>query len=494
MNREFLINAIFLVLANIIVKPFYVFGIERAIQDEVGAVEYGTYATLFSFTFLLFMVNDFGIHYYNNRMIAQHPHLVDKYFPNILFLKGLLAVAYLGLVFVAAWLRGFEFALFNLIFFVALNHVLTSTVAYLRSNISGLGLYRMDSFISTFDKILLIGICAVLLWGSPLGEMDFQIEWFVHGLNVSWFLTAVVAFFIVKKNLRKPLHYRLNWPFMLVILKRSFPFALAVFLMTAYTRFDIVILEWMLPEGRYEAGVYAASYRLLDAFVMVGYLFAGLLLPMFSTMLKNEKGDEIFSLLRFAFQLILGGTVALAVSSFVFQEELMRWLYPQSVNDENAVYYGKVMGWLILTLIPFSGVFIYSSLLTANNSLKKMNRLYLICIGVNIGLNLFLIPQMKATGAALSAFLTQATVLSGLMWLCKKELDLPFSLKETVRIAAFLGASIFAAWLFYDFWENYWLLEFGASITASLLLAFLFRLIRISAFLDLVKKRKTVDG
>lgn len=500
MKREFLLNAIFLVLANVIVKPFYVFGIERTIQDEVGAVEYGTYATLFSFTFLLFMVNDFGIHYFNNRTIAQHPHLVDKYFPNILFLKSILAVFYIGFVFLAAWLRGFEFAIFNLIFFVALNHVLTSTVAYLRSNISGLGMYRTDSLISTLDKVLLIGICAVLLWASPFGpDAEFQIEWFVHSLNVSWFLTAVIAFFIVKKHLKNGFRFRLNWPFMLVILKKSFPFALAVFLMTAYTRFDIVILEWILPEGRYEAGVYAASYRLLDAFVMVGYLFSGLLLPMFSAQLKDSSnakilesakvGEETQSLLRFAFQLILGGTTALAVSSFFFQEELMRWLYPQSVNDGNANYYGEVMGYLILTLVPFCGVFIYSSLLTANDSLKKMNRLFLVCIGVNISLNLILIPQMKAPGAALSALLTQATVLSGLMWLCKKELGLPFLPKEAIRIISFLAASTIAAWQIHIFDSENWLLRFTICITACLILAFLFRLIRISAFLDLVKKQ-----
>ena len=53
MNREFLINALFLVLVNLLIKPFYVFGIERVIQDRVGAETYGLYATLFSFSSLL---------------------------------------------------------------------------------------------------------------------------------------------------------------------------------------------------------------------------------------------------------------------------------------------------------------------------------------------------------------------------------------------------------------------------------------------------------
>ncbi|MCC6727110.1 MAG: polysaccharide biosynthesis protein, partial [Saprospiraceae bacterium] len=52
MNREFLLNAVFLVLVNLLIKPFYVFGIERTIQERVAPGEYGLYATLFIFTFL----------------------------------------------------------------------------------------------------------------------------------------------------------------------------------------------------------------------------------------------------------------------------------------------------------------------------------------------------------------------------------------------------------------------------------------------------------
>ena len=181
MNREFLINALFLILVNLLIKPFYVFGIERVIQDRVGPETYGLYATLFSFAFLLFMVNDFGIHYYNSRTIAQNPPLAGKYIPNILVLKGWLSMLYIVLVFVAALFRGFESTVFYLLFFVALNHVLVSLVAYLRSNISGLGMYRVDSVISTLDKVFLIGLCAILLWANPFAsEGIFQIKWFVH--------------------------------------------------------------------------------------------------------------------------------------------------------------------------------------------------------------------------------------------------------------------------------------------------------------------------
>ncbi len=510
MNREFLLNAAFLVLVNLLIKPFYVFGIERTVQERVGPEQYGLYATLFSFTFLLFMVNDFGIHYFNSRTVARHPKLAGKLFYNTLMLKGLLTVAFFLFVFVAAWVRGFEIGIWHLIFFVALNHVFISLVAFLRSNISGLGMYRTDSMVSTLDKLLLIGVCAVLLWGSSFQDEKFKVEWFIRAQNLTWAVTALVAFLIVKNRIRQPLRFRPNWALMLHILKKSAPYALAVFLMTAYTRFDIVILEWLLPDGRHEAGVYAAAYRILDALNMAGYLFAGLLLPMFSSQLRKQEqlavnswqlavgpkgvnswqsavgsgSFEIQSLLRLSLQLIWAGTVTLAVACFFFRTELMLLIYPEN----GTAYYGEVLAFIILTLVPFSGIFVYSTLLTANDSLKKMNRLFLVGIVVNLALNLLLIPSQKAVGAGMSAFFTQSFVLAGMMILAKKELQLPFEPRQLLKIVTFVLLVCCANWALYHLPGYGWLIKFCAAIAVGLLFAFLLRMINLKSVLAMMKK------
>ncbi len=495
LNREFLLNAVFLVLVNLLIKPFYVFGIERTVQERMGTEQYGLYATLFSFAYLLFMVNDFGIHYFNSRTVARHPQLAAKLFPNTLIVKGLLAGLYLVLVFVAALVRGFEPAVWGLLLFVALNHVLISIVAWLRSNVSGLGMYRTDSFLSTFDKILLIGICTVLLWGRSFQDDKFELEWFVHAQNLAWALTAAVAFFIVYKNLPKPIRWRPNWALVLFILKKSAPYALAVFLMTAYIRMDIVLLEYLTgAEGRHEAGVYAAAYRLLDALNVAGYLFAGLLLPMFSSLLRQSfvipegnlnRQSSIVGLLRLSFQMIIAGTVTIAVACYAFRTELMLAIYPK----EGTLYHGEVLAWVILTLVPFSGGFIYTTLLTANDSLKKMNRIFLAAIVINVVLNLLLIPQLKAVGAGMSAFFTQGFVMAGMMVLTKKELALPFEPRQFYKLIAFVSLVCSANWALLQLPGQGWLLKFCAAIAIGLLLAFLLRMISLKSLLGLLKKQ-----
>ncbi|MEZ4982583.1 MAG: hypothetical protein R2769_13570 [Saprospiraceae bacterium] len=54
--------------------------------------------------------------------------------------------------------------------------------------------------------------------------------------------------------------------------KKSLPFALVILLMSLYTRMDVIMIENMLEDGKYQAGVYGAGYRLLDASNMIGYL------------------------------------------------------------------------------------------------------------------------------------------------------------------------------------------------------------------------------
>ena len=94
MRREFLLNILFLVFINLLVKPFFIFGIDRTIQNRVGLEEYGIYAALFNFTFLLSIINDFGIQTFNNQHISQQKERLTTYFPNILMLKILLGFTY----------------------------------------------------------------------------------------------------------------------------------------------------------------------------------------------------------------------------------------------------------------------------------------------------------------------------------------------------------------------------------------------------------------
>ena len=80
MKKKFLSNLLLLVLLNILIKPFWFFGIEVAVQNRVGEEMYGLYFSLFNFAFILNILLDIGITNYNNRAVAREHDLLEREF------------------------------------------------------------------------------------------------------------------------------------------------------------------------------------------------------------------------------------------------------------------------------------------------------------------------------------------------------------------------------------------------------------------------------
>ena len=288
-QKDFIFNIVLLIFLNLLIKPFWILGIDVGVQNSVGAESYGLYFAVFNFTYLFNMLLDMGITNFNNRNIARHQQLLHKHLSGIITLKLLLGVVYMAVVFVVALIIGYRGLQLWFLFWMAINQFLNAFILYLRSNISALLMFKTDSCLSVMDRLLMIIICGILLWGGVTNE-PFRIEWFIYCQTVAYVLTALTALAIVVAKGRVK---RLSWnpTFFLMILKKSLPFAILFLLMSFYNRIDSVMLERLLPVGvgASEAGIYASAFRLLDALVMIAYLFSVILLPLFSKMLKNNE-------------------------------------------------------------------------------------------------------------------------------------------------------------------------------------------------------------
>ena len=104
MKREFLINISFLVLINLLIKPFYIFGVEAKVQNIVGPEEYGIFFSLFNFCFLFQIVADLGIHSFNLRQLSQNRSLFPQLLSHLVSLKIMLGFLFLSVLAVLALL------------------------------------------------------------------------------------------------------------------------------------------------------------------------------------------------------------------------------------------------------------------------------------------------------------------------------------------------------------------------------------------------------
>jgi len=292
MQKKFLKNLALLIFLNLLVKPFWIFGIDREVQNLVGPEEYGFYFAIINFSFLFFIFLDLGITNFNNRNIAQNNQLLNKHLAGIGTLKLLLGILYAIVIFAIGLMIGYEGRQLYLLAWVGFNQFMLSIILYLRSNLSGLLLFKTDSLISVLDRTLMIIICGFLLWSNYFGGY-FSIEWFVYAQTIAYAITAFIALIAVLKRSGK-LKLNWNWLFFMMILKKSMPFALLILLMSFYNRIDPVLIERLLPGklGEVQSGIYAQAFRLLDAGQNVAFLFAVLLLPLFSKMLKENQSNN----------------------------------------------------------------------------------------------------------------------------------------------------------------------------------------------------------
>lgn len=389
-------------LLNLLIKPFWFFGIEVGVQNAVGAEAYGFYFTLFNFAYIFNILLDIGITNFNTRNIAQHPQLIDKHLSGILCVKLLLLALYVVVTFTVGLLLGYTSRQFYLLAFLTFNQFLNSLILYLRSNFEGLLLFKWDSVISILDRVIMILICGALLWFP--GHPAFRIEYFVYAQTAAYLLTAAIALMVLmrKTGFRR---LRFNWPFTLVVLKQSAPFALLVLLMASYNRLDPVLLQKLLPDGDYQAGIYAGAFRLLDALTMVAYLVSVPLLPVYSKLTKQnpESGNLLKDTTRMVFSMMMVFSVMAAVLCYFMADPLMDLLY-----RNNSAEYVPVFKILVFGIIPISITYVFGTLLTAAGRLRQLNILAACTLLINVAVNLLLIPLLGAVGSAWASLAAQS--------------------------------------------------------------------------------------
>jgi len=478
LKRKFVTNLILLISLNLLIKPFWIFGIDRTVQNTVGDASYGMYFALFNFSILLNILLDVGITSYNNRNIAQHNFLLNKHVSNIVGLKFLLAIIYTIFCFIIAAIIGYDNVQFHLLVFLMLNQFLLSFTLYLRSNISGLHLFRTDSLISVIDRTFMIAICSVLLFTNVL-KKPFSIEWYVYAQTIGYLLTTIITFGIVLSKSGK-IKIRFNLKFFLVFLRKSYPYALLILLMSFYNRIDSVLLERLLPDpvGKEQAGIYAQSFRLLDAVSILGVLFAGLLLPIFSKMIKQK--ERVGQMIQLSYTLIIVPAIIIAVSSIYYCKEIMSFLYKTNTEDTSAI-----LGILMTGFIGIATTYIFGTLLTANGSLKQLNIMAFSGMVLNVILNFILIPRYNAFGSAYASLTTQIFTAAVQIILVIIIFKLRINLRFLFQLLMFVGIVITLATISRYF--EHWIIGYLTLIFISVLFAFLLKLFNLKDLYQIIR-------
>jgi O-antigen/teichoic acid export membrane protein len=478
MRKKFFSNLFFVIVLNVLIKPIWVFGIDRGVQNLLGFKEYGLYFALSSFSLLLNIIIDMGITYYNNRVISQDNSIAKNLLPQIIGIKILLTVIYIALTLLIAVLWNITGYALWLLIVLCFNQILISFILYLRSNLSAFLFFKVDSLLSITDKVLMLIFFSIFLFSTNL-KSYFNIEWFIYGQTICYTLTFLIAIIVNISYIGK-MDFSINYDSIKEIWNKSYPYAIVIFFMAIYTRIDGVMIERI--SGAHEAGIYASAYRLLDAANQFGYLFAVLLLPIFSKMISTKS--SITEILKASYTAIIIFSSVVIIISILYSNEIMNLLYHNSTH-----YNSRVFKSLMISMIGTSTVYVFGTLLAANANLKELNIITAIAMVFNVVINYFMITRYGAIGASYVAVSTNLLVAAFEIFIIYKIFKLQIDYSLIVRMILYIIISVILCSMIKQYLHTSFIIQCFMSVAVMITMAFGFQLFYMKRILDLLRMK-----
>jgi O-antigen/teichoic acid export membrane protein len=451
-SLQFFKGLSWLIFLNLLVKPVWLFFIDRQVQNIVGYEEYGKYFAILNLSYVLFFLSDAGLSNMLNQRMAHHtPFNLVQLFR----LKFFLLLFYFAVFCLLGWVT--QLSNWKILLYVVGIQSLTSLLIFFRNVVTANQYFTADAWISIIDKSLMILFCGSIIYSSFFGNISLLLF-----LRIQLVCTALAVIVSLLFILSKKLITVANEENVVMILKKVAPFASIILLMSMHYRLDGFLLERIHPHGAMEAGIYASAYRLLDASNMVGYLASSFLVAFIARHLKEKEllQDAIFNTRH----ILMFCAVGVTTFVIVFASWLQQLLY-----HTNGHYNALVMQLCMAAFPGYCMVHVYGSVLTGAAKFKSFITILVLSVAVNILLNLGLIPYYGAAGCCISAIVSQYFCGLATFFVSAKALSISFNSKS-IMVYLFTALVLF---LFFYFGKNavvnIWLI-LGVAISFSLLL------------------------
>lgn len=267
---------------------------------------------------------------------------------------------------------------------------------------SGIFLGRND--IKTFNKINWIPSLIALL-GTVLFVMLLQ--WDVKGAMMASVGGPLFMFFVLlfKNKFLAFFSFRYNWNIIQQMLSLGIIYAIALFVINLNYKIDFILLDKL--SNTYELGIYAKGAGITQYLWQIPMLFSTIVFAR-SAVSKNDKvfSLKVAQLLRVSFVII--GIVSLGL--LLFSEWIIVGMYGEQFRESTTVLNYLLPGVLILTIYK-----VMNMDLAGKGKPWIAMWAMLPSLVINIVMNIILIPEWGADGAAISSTISYG--VAGILFL-----------------------------------------------------------------------------
>lgn len=292
-------NTFWLLLAEGVSKGAILF-ITIFIAKKLWPEEFGAMNFTISFVSLFVIITDFWLSTLMIREVSRHKEKIEEYFFNFSFLKLVLAVLTLIIIYGVSILFHKVTPYLNLILIYCMYSVLNNIWEFIRVFFRPSERMEYEWVLKLMNWLIFaISVCGVLyFWGVSI--MNVFIGYLLSSV-VSVILSLI---FVLKKH--KFIKPALNKYFLIDWLKKWFFIAVGTFFISVYTSTDQIVM------GAYwfnrDLGVYSFAYRFTLIYALIWWFLFQALLPNISRFLNADlyfKGIKKILLLNLVMIIVL---------------------------------------------------------------------------------------------------------------------------------------------------------------------------------------------
>jgi O-antigen/teichoic acid export membrane protein len=420
-------NSMLVVGARALAK-LAVFLVVVLLWRHLGAANYGRFATMIVYITLVGVVADLGLQTVFIRDASRDRSAFTRYLANLLSARLLLSLVALLILAVALRLLSpalfpYTLAAFALLLTTSYSSLLRA-VFYIRGRLG-------------YEAIAIVAESIVLL-ALTLVAINQRATWdaFLWVYTISYLFTCLFAFAVLRWRWHERVAVRLEPVFVRRLLMAGLPLALGFTITTVYAQLDIVLLQ--LFKNFQMVGWYSAANKYIDAVAWIPQSAMGVVFPALSLLGASDRRRLAFAYEKsFKMLAILG--LPLAVGLGVMAASIVHFTrgFEQSIPALQILAPSVV-------LLFVNNAFIYT--LTAINRQLDFTRLALFTLGVNVVLNLLLIPPYGYLGAAAASTTTEAALFAGGWWMLRRQ-RLPLSVigssGRVIASALIMGVAVY---------------------------------------------------
>ena len=383
-----------------------------------GSEYFGKYYYVYTLIFLLTFISDSGLSAFIVKEIAKAKQQVGHLLIHSVIIRIFLStLVYILLIISVYFQPNIDVDKKNIIYILGLYIFSKSLFEYSLNFFQGYEKQDIFGLLQLLNNILLVSTAIVFIYGQTY-FITFSIIPVVATL-----LSAITGFFLVNRHIS--FNFTVSIKNLIVLMSRTIPFGLTLFISAASARMGIIMLSWLSTD--IQVGHYGVANRLIEGMMMMPIVMNKITYPLLSNLRNDIPKFQLT--LETTIKILLLGTSMFVIIGTVYAEYIITILFTNIYID--AVVVLQILLWVLLASFPN---YIIGHALFSADKQGKVLRITGFILFVNILLHFILIPKYGIIGAASTVLVTTYVTFVGYILELRHDFKVNNILKDCFKI------------------------------------------------------------